>query len=613
MKKIFSHIKFVLCLGIILSSVSSCFKDKELYTEYPTDPWANDPKVKLDVSGEIIDEAGNPVKDALITSGDKTYVTDKNGVFVIKNCLQNPNFIYVKAEKKGYFNGARVIRGAKNRNNTIKIALVKKAKVASFASSKGLATKVGDMNIKFPENGYVDAQGKNYSGNINVFAKYLNPSLPQTLLEMPGDLRAVNFEGQEKFLESYGMVYVEMEDDAGNLLNLGNGGEAEMSFPKPNNSTARVSMPLWYFDEKVGAWREEGIATLDDKAKYVGKVKHFSCWNCDFPYDKVFAQGRIVNQNGKPLANAWIGLDLVGSWQGGHGNTDANGVFMGCIPKGVELELKVRIYSPDGCVESIFTQKVGPFDKDVDLGTITVNVPVVNTPDAKSIIGNVKDCSGANLKNGYVTAKFIIANGVPTFNVVLFTDTLGNFTYDILGTKCLSSADITRVEIQAYDLPAKKESLLKSYTLEKGKNDLGSIEVCSTVTTFVDFKFNDSTLYTILPFQEIFMTKDSMGTKEVLEIVLGGQSVVTKAVGLVVEVTSNPPVAGTYPAKCTYAVGLYPQNLYPDKTKQNITINLTEVSLKTGEYVAGTLSGSFSLNNGQVVNVNGSSFRVKKN
>ncbi|MFZ4543798.1 MAG: carboxypeptidase-like regulatory domain-containing protein, partial [Saprospiraceae bacterium] len=364
MKLKYSNSKLLPFLILVAVFLSSCFKDKEIFEPYPENPWSNLPKTELNVNGEVVDEKGIAIQDVLITAANVSAFTDKNGVFVVKNSLQSIDFIYVKAEKKGYFNGARVIRGNKNGQNIVKIILMEQKKVASISSSKGAEINVQGLKIKFPANGYVDANGKSYSGNINVAAKYLDPSDIQTLLKMPGDLRAVDFQGKEKFLESFGMAAVELTDPTGNKLNLGNGGEAELSFPQPKLATAPAKMPLWHFDEKIGAWREEGEANLSNN-RYVGKVKHFSYWNCDFPYDRVFAKGRIIDQNGNSLAGVFVGLDLVGSWMGGHGQTDANGVFLGCIPKGKELELKVRGIA-DSCSTVLLVKNVGSFNSDVD-------------------------------------------------------------------------------------------------------------------------------------------------------------------------------------------------------------------------------------------------------
>ncbi|MBK7410803.1 MAG: carboxypeptidase regulatory-like domain-containing protein [Saprospirales bacterium] len=55
--------------------------------------------------GLITDESGNPVAEAIVTLGNKTTVSDANGVFRIQNAQVRENLTQVKVEKSGYFFG----------------------------------------------------------------------------------------------------------------------------------------------------------------------------------------------------------------------------------------------------------------------------------------------------------------------------------------------------------------------------------------------------------------------------------------------------------------------------------------------------------------------------
>jgi hypothetical protein len=444
---------------------------------------------------------------------------------------------------------------------------------------------------------------------VNVAAKYLDPTKLETLLKMPGDLRATSFQGEEKFLESYGMVAVELTDDSGNKLNLGNGAQAELSFKKPAKLQAKTEIPFWYFDEKIGAWREEGKSILNDKGEYVGKVSHFSYWNCDFPYDKVFAKGRVVDQNGIPMAGVWVGLDLVGGWQGGHGQVGNDGVFMGCIPKGMDLELKVR-----GVIDScggkiLYSKVVGSFMADVDFGDITVNVGPSTNP-VKTFNGVAVDCSNNKLVNGYVSVKL---KGLGTARQInLFTDADGKFQYTITPNPCY--ADITSIDVSVFDFGNKKTSTVKTFPLNAGSNNLGTLEVCTTVAEFIDLKFGDSTFYTITPVAEIYMFRDSSQQKDVLNMYLSDQnSLKQRFLQLSANVSSNPPVLGTYPLFYNYGFGILPGGTTAlSPAGQNMTITFTELSLTSGNYIAATVSGTLiPMGATQPINVSGG-FRVKK-
>lgn len=592
---------------LLISILLGCFKDQVEFEEYPNNPWESNGKEAIDIRGEIVDEAGKPIQDVLITANDKTDFTDKNGVFIINQSLQNPEFIFVKAEKKGYFYGARVIRGTKNRVNTIKIILLKQEKVATIKSSEGGLVKAGAMSIDFPKNGFVNASGKTYVGNVNVAAKYLDPTHHETLLKMPGDLRAINFQGEQRALETYGMVAVELTDDSGNELNLGNNSEATLNFPKPAKSEAHDKIPLWYFDEKAGAWREDGISALNGNM-YSGKVKHFSWWNCDYPYPTINAKCRIVDEGGNPLSNVWVLTTIVSTGNQRGGITGADGVVMGAIPKGLELSLSVGVVSGGQCYyKIIFTKDIGSFNNDVDLGDITVTIPTNLGTPTYNFNGIALDCNGMPLSKGYVRAKINYTGFAPSYQN-LFTDALGKYNYTILPS-CLGV--VSSVDIAIFDEGNQKESNPQNFPIQEGSNNFGSINVCNTLSQFIDITIGNSTLKTITPILEggnLF--QDNLNpTKFMMDLHLSDSKDTLKYLSLRVNSLDKPPVAGTYPSSINYSRGFFSQSAFINN--QNLTVTLTEVSETAGQFIAGSLKGTVNLSNGQTQPVSGS-FRLRK-
>lgn len=594
-------------LGCLLISILvGCFKDQVEFEEYPNNPWESNGKEAIDIRGEIVDEAGKPIQDVLITANDKTDLTDKNGVFIINQSLQNPEFIFVKAEKKGYFYGARVIRGTKNHVNTIKIILLKQEKVATIKSSEGGLIKVAAMSIDFPKNGFVNASGKTYTGNVNVAAKYLDPTHHETLLKMPGDLRAINFQGEQRALETYGMVAVELTDDNGNELNLGNNSEATLSFPKPAKSEAHDKIPLWYFDEKAGAWREDGISALNGNM-YSGKVKHFSWWNCDYPYPTIKARCRIVDERGNPLSNLLVLTTIVTTGNSRGGVTGVDGVVMGAIPKGIDLSLSIAIFTDQCSYQVIFTKDIGSFNSDVDLGNITVTIPTNPGTPTYNFNGIALDCNGMPLSNGYIRAKIKYTGGGDRYQN-LFTDVLGRYNYTILPS-CLGAAN--SVDIAIFDEGNQKESNPQNFPIQAGSNDFGSINVCNTLSQFIDITIGDSTFKTVTPFLEggnLF--QDSLNpTKFYMYLYLSDSKGSNKYLLLRINSLDKPPVAGTYPSSFNYSWGFFSQSVFI--SNQNLTVTLTEVSETAGQFIAGSLKGTVNLSNGQTQPVSGS-FRLRR-
>ena len=104
---------------------------------------------------------------------------------------------------------------------------------------------------------------------------------------MPGMLFAQDVSNNARSLETYGMLGINLYSPSGEQLNIPETSPASLTFPVdisiPN---APETIALWYFDETVGYWKEQGEATkVGDK--YIAEVTHFTWWNVDIPLDYV--------------------------------------------------------------------------------------------------------------------------------------------------------------------------------------------------------------------------------------------------------------------------------------------------------------------------------------
>lgn len=236
--------------------------------------------VKTSIFGQIVDEDENPVSGVLISAGGATTNTDANGVFIIKNVNIDQARGYLVAKKSGYFNGSRIFQPVKEGMSKLPVIklLAQKSIGTINASTGGAATSPGGMKVSLPAN----AIEGGYTGTINVVASYINPTSPDFISRMPGDLAAINSENKRGSMISYGMANFDLLDGNGNKLKIKSGSEATITMPVPASlvASATPTIPMWYFDEIKGIWIEEGVGTLAD-GKYTGKVSHFSTWNYD--------------------------------------------------------------------------------------------------------------------------------------------------------------------------------------------------------------------------------------------------------------------------------------------------------------------------------------------
>lgn len=316
---------------LIASLLLSCVKKDLSIENINTNnsiPFDAGTKITTAVAGRIIDENDKPLSNVSISIGSTTVTTDVFGSFFIPQANLNKNVGLISASKTGYFSGSRTIYAKPKTVNNVIIQLIKKTNSGNFSAASGgsIAVKNGGT-ILFPTNA-ITKNGNSYTGNVNVFAYYLDPSTKDAYQKMPGSLRGITTTNSEQQLTSYGMMAVELTDDNGNALQIATGKLATLTMPIPasNLTTAPATIPLWYFDEQLGMWKEQGSASKVG-SNYVGDVSHFTWWNCDQGGGPITYTIKFVDQNGNPLSNQHVYmLPTNGTRGGGHGMTASDGL-----------------------------------------------------------------------------------------------------------------------------------------------------------------------------------------------------------------------------------------------------------------------------------------------
>lgn len=446
--------------------------------------------VSAAINGRVLDENKAPLQGVLVKAGSSSATTDLNGEFSISNASLDKNAGYIKAEKDGYFLGSRTITVSENVVNHISIQLIKKIIAGNFNAGAGGSVNVpSGGSINFQAAAVVNAETKTgYTGVVNVSAFFINPSASNFRDIMPGALRGITQNDQERGLQSFGMLAVELNGAAGEKLQLGNGKTATLTFPIPNalQSSAPATIPLWSFDETTGLWKEEGSATKQGN-NYVGTVSHFSFWNCDKPFDAADFSVTVKDQNGNPLPKYKVLLrqqttfsDSI-SAQEGYGITDANGYTGGKIPANTKLDL--FIYNK--CGQEVYTKEVGPFSGKAELGTVTINTPA---SQSLAITGTVVNCTANPVTNGFVD---ISLEGV-TYRTAVQN---GNFSIQL--SRCGTAA--TTLKVLPIDAGAGQQGTAKEISVTTGVVDAGQLSACGITTNeFVNYSINSAN-YGIMP------------------------------------------------------------------------------------------------------------------
>ena len=273
---------FVFMANIVLSL--QC--QKELSIAHEQLPGNNNKKaspITATLQGNIIDENNGPAAGVSILIGSRAVLTDSKGYFRITDAPLDKNNSIVTAEKTGYFKTYRSFRATSGVNQVVIKLIKKKAAGVVDASAGGKITLPNGSEVSLPAGGIVKASGNTaYSGNVTVYAAYIDPTSSDINSIVPGSFMADDKDNNRVTLASYGMLAVELEGTTGEKLQISTGSKATLTTPIPLSllSSAPATIPLWYVAEETGAWKEEGVATRNGN-NYIGEVKHFSFWNCD--------------------------------------------------------------------------------------------------------------------------------------------------------------------------------------------------------------------------------------------------------------------------------------------------------------------------------------------
>jgi len=415
--------------------------------------------------GLITDEDGNSLPGVQITISNVVTTTDRNGVFIMNNANVFENFAYIKAQKMGYMDGSRVVIPKESGTNHIQIALFKK-EVTAVINTLGPSEVSLPNGAKVSFNGkFFRADGSEYNGQVDVVLNYIVPNRSNTFTAMPGSLFAQTASNSARSLETYGMMSVNLFSNDGEPLNINEENPAIIEFPVDyfQSDIAPDTIDLWYFDEEVGYWKEEGQATKEGD-KYIAEVTHFTWWNCDIPFVSVNLCFSLSPTNVQAQLLYLVIIKKSSSNQNiFSGIVSTNGFECGSIPADEEIEVYI-FNNEDSCNFSLVYQEVlGGYSNDTVLDfNFTDSTITTNTAINTTINGTVTSCNGNPLVNGYMY--------IDNLNVIPITDGIINVS--------IQNCQVSTVNLQIFDFLANEWTIIRDVNLNGGTIDVGALSTC---------------------------------------------------------------------------------------------------------------------------------------
>jgi len=430
-------------------------------------------KVTTTISGFVTDENDAAMQGAIVRVGSAFLTTDQFGYFEIKNVEVNETAATFNVSKVGYFKLTKTFMAKEGKSAFFRIKLTRKESIGTIdAASGGDVSLSNGTTISLPAYGVKNAStGVSYTGAITVSAHYIDPTAADIAGIMPGDLRGLRTNGDLNVLDSYGMLEVELTGASGELLQIADGKKATltMAIPSSLTATAPATIPLWYFDETTGLWKEEGAANKVGN-QYIGEVAHFSIWNCDNPHPHVPYHCRLVYSDGSPASNVEVKLIEENYYGGGtnHGFTDANGEIFGGVQANTRVRMEVNGVAFSNC-SIYYNATFSTTGASVDMGNVTITRPVAS---AANVSGTLKNCDNSPVTNGRII--YFDNNQYH----LCFTNINGEFSYNT--SLCFTTPSV----FYAQDLDSNTQATPVTFTLNPGNNVITPISFCaSNVTT----------------------------------------------------------------------------------------------------------------------------------
>ncbi|MEX0811036.1 MAG: carboxypeptidase-like regulatory domain-containing protein [Chitinophagales bacterium] len=297
-------ILFVAFLALVIYMMAGCKKDDN----------SND----ISTGGEtihvtVLNETGMPVNGATVSSGSSNAVTGGDGKATINNASLDGEKYKIKVEKDGYFPGYRnVMKIDGDGALYAKVKLIEQQVLGSVDANTA-ATLPGDkFKVELNGQGFSGLNGESVSGTITVHARYVRADNLELLAElMPGgDFSAIDQNGGEGILESYGFTAIEFRDESGNRV-VPNTSSAEVVIDVPQEAMDRINTngaDFWAFNDESLEWGFGGGVSLNGN-EVTMPVTASVFGNCDKMTSSATLEARFYcNTTDNPLKGKTVQL-----------------------------------------------------------------------------------------------------------------------------------------------------------------------------------------------------------------------------------------------------------------------------------------------------------------
>jgi hypothetical protein len=232
----------------------------------------------------VVDDANIPVKGADIIFDGQKVTTDETGTAPMPDQKVGET-LTVQVQAKGFVPVTLPLtHQGPTASLTVNVSMTRERVYAVDAAAGG-RIDLGNASVQLPGGGLIRQDGTVHTGNVLVTA--VSGVAGEAGSDWLTGSPSVEKSSGATYEPAIGGIYVKLSDDKGDELAIAKGESARVALPLPTTTKAKEGdvMPLRSFDDKKGAWSEEGTCTvqmdsaLGNQKACVGQVEHFSRWS----------------------------------------------------------------------------------------------------------------------------------------------------------------------------------------------------------------------------------------------------------------------------------------------------------------------------------------------
>ncbi|XP_035685325.1 uncharacterized protein LOC118421892 [Branchiostoma floridae] len=157
--------------------------------------------------------------------------------------------------------------------------------------------------VDIPANSFFTAEGKAYEGEVKASVSFIDPRNPDDFDFIQGELTAVDVEGEENTMQTFGMFNMDFETEDGDVLELGANLTVHIDPSQSNidinyvDENGNLRTKIWILDTESGLWQEAGNLRVGSASRrrkrstfIIGEFEYVADSPCNFdriePYER---------------------------------------------------------------------------------------------------------------------------------------------------------------------------------------------------------------------------------------------------------------------------------------------------------------------------------------